>query len=285
MSQDTGKFRTKTIDKFYTQPSVALHCINRIRSTLDSSGSDLTWIEPSAGSGAFLHGFDSSAVIAIDLEPGDPLVTQADFLTWTPPPSPSSPSDRLLFYGNPPFGRQGSLAKAFIQRATSFSTTEAVAFILPRSFLKPSMSRAFPPRFHCIVTDELEPSSFEVNGEPYAVPCIFQIWCRRAVDRPVPEVEEPTGFAYVKQTDRHHLVVRRVGVYAGKATVQNPTEPKSVQSHYFIRLDSPYVDQAATAATALTAHEFPSNTTGPRSLSKGEVTAVLNGILAELTGS
>ena len=273
--QDTGKFRLKTIDKFYTQPSVALQCIDRIRSCLDQT--DLVWIEPAAGSGAFLQGVDD--VIALDLEPACDRVTFADFLTWAPP----LPSSRLLFYGNPPFGRQGSLAKAFIQRACSFSGTDAVAFILPRSFQKPSMTRAFPLRFHCLVNEELDPCSFEVNGSPYAVPCVFQIWVRRAVDRVLAEPEEPVGFSYVKQEATHHLVIRRVGVNAGVSSVAG--EPKSTQSHYFVCLDPGLEVYAGAVADALTDYPFPSNTTGPRSLSKGEVTAVLNGILSELTGA
>jgi hypothetical protein len=275
--QDTGKFRLKTLDKFYTKPSVALHCISLIKSTI-SSTNDLQWIEPAAGSGAFLHGVDD--VVALDLEPASDRVTAADFLTWTPPLS----SRRFLFYGNPPFGRQGSLAKAFIQRACSFEGTEAVAFILPRSFQKPSMSRAFPLQFHCLVSEELDPCSFEVNGSPYAVPCVFQIWIRRAVDRIQAEPEESAGFSYVKQAAVHHLVIRRVGVNAGNSSVAS-SQPKSVQSHYFVCLDPAFVAHAEAIASALTAHEFPSNTTGPRSLSKGEVTAVLNGLLLELSGA
>ena len=275
--QDTGKYRQKTLDKFYTQACVASHCISLIKSTV-ASVADLVWIEPAAGSGAFLQGLDSESVIAIDLEPASDRVVTADFLKWTPPLS----AGRLLFYGNPPFGRQGSLAKAFIQRACSFEGTEAVAFILPRSFQKPSMSRAFPLRFHCVVSEELDPCSFEVNGSPYAVPCVFQIWVRREVDRVLAEPEEPAGFTYVKQEAAHHLVIRRVGVNAGVSSVVG--EPKSAQSHYFVCLDPEFVVHAEAVAVALTAYPFPSNTTGPRSLSKGEVTTVLNGFLLELSG-
>jgi hypothetical protein len=274
--QDTGKYRLKTIDKFYTRPAEALHCISLIKSTIPFTD-DLQWIEPAAGSGAFLQGVDD--VIALDLEPASDRVTSADFLTWTPPAS----SERLLFYGNPPFGRQGSLAKAFIQRACSFEGTEAVAFILPRSFQKPSMSRAFPLRFHCLVSEELDPCSFEVNGSPYAVPCVFQIWIRRAVDRALAVVEEPVGFSYVKQEATHHLVIRRVGVNAGTSSVKG--QPKSVQSHYFVCLEPEFEVHGSAVAVALTAYPFPSNTTGPRSLSKGEVTAVLNCLLLALTGA
>ncbi len=145
------------------------------------------------------------------------------------------------------------------------------------------MSRAFPLRFHCLVSEELDPCSFEVNGSPYAVPCVFQMWVRRAVDRALEVVEEPAGFSYVKQEVVHHLVIRRVGVNAGVSSVKG--EPKSVQSHYFVCLDPGFEVHGSAVASALSAHAFPSNTTGPRSLSKGEVTTVLNSLLLALTGA
>jgi hypothetical protein len=276
--QDTGKFRKKTLDQFYTQPVIAAQCIHRIRSMIDVSG--LTWVEPAAGAGAFLA--DVPDPIAIDIEPTDaldPRISQADFMTWTPA---ATAMTSLLFYGNPPFGRQATLAKAFIQRAASFPNTKAIAFILPRSFQKPSMQRAIPPRFHCASSEELPLNSFQVNGTPHNVPCVFQIWVRRETDRPRSAQEVPVGFTYVKQADTHHLIIRRVGVYAGAGYLPS-TEPRSAQSHYFIELEPEHRSRAAAIASALTIHTFPSNTTGPRSLSKGEITEVLNNLLAEDT--
>ena len=90
------------------------------------------------------------------------------------------------------------------------------------------------------------------------------------------------GFTYVKQTDMHQLIIRRVGVYAGAGYLPS-TELRSIQSHYFIELEPEHRARATTIASALTAHTFPSNTTGPRSLSKGEITEVLNNLLAEDT--
>jgi hypothetical protein len=71
-------------------------------------------------------------------------------------------------------------------------------------------------------------------------------------------------------------VFRRVGVNAGKC--QEPGGNPSPQSHYFIKFDSPILN---TVTTKLNEHEFPSNTVGPRSISKSEANAVINRVLEE----
>ena len=52
----------------------------------------------------------------------------------------------------------------------------------------------------------------------------------------------------------------------------------SPQSHYFIKLDD--VSKIELLLEKMNEHIFPSNTVGPRSLSKGEVNAVLNTIVS-----
>jgi hypothetical protein len=278
-TQDTGKFRTNTNDQFYTKPEVAAACVARIISIWpDSSGA--RWIEPSAGKGAFLEAAAAHGISAIglDIAPAREGILATDFLTW----SPSEDEEDCLLFGNPPFGRQGSSAKAFIARGGLFA--RRIAFILPRSFLKPSMTRAFPLEFHCCWSEELAADSFLVNGLSYAVPCVFQMWERRpGIPRALEAAVEPQGFLYVKGTEQYDLAIRRVGVYAGKATVATAGVTPSVQSHYFVRLTMPGGMSREELAAQISAHEFPSNTTGPRSLTKGEVSAVVNAIL--MTGS
>ena len=274
MSQDTGKFRKNTKDQFYTKPAIAAACVARILEILPNPTSHL-WIEPAAGAGAFLsHVPSGTPLLALDIDPKTPSATQSDFLNWLPPTS----TQPILVFGNPPFGKQGSTAKAFIKHATTFAT--AIAFILPRSFEKPSMSRAFPPNFHCTYSDPLPPNSFEVNGEPYDVPCVFQIWQRKAEPRPTTTQIQPVGFTYVKATDNFDIAFRRVGVNAGKCWPKGAKE-FSPQSHYFWRLDEQFQPLREKIVTAINQHTFPSNTTGPRSISKHEANAVINPILAQ----
>lgn len=270
MAQDTGKFRKNEKDQYYTRQEVAKSCVAKIQELLPQSSS-WSWIEPSAGNGSFLKAAQGQQTLGIDIDPKTPGIEKGDFLAWTP-----LTNQKRIVYGNPPFGRQGSLAKAFIKHAAGFS--DCIAFILPRSFVKPSMSRAFPLAFHCIHSEGLSKNSFEVNGLLYDVPCIFQIWEKRNTNRELEEAIEQQGFTYVK--DDYDFAFRRVGGKAG--TCYPKEEPCSKQSHYFLKLDPAYKPHVKKIMDAVNAHVFPSNTVGPRSLSKGEVNEVLNGILADL---
>jgi predicted RNA methylase len=275
--QDTGKFRTNLRDQFFTKADVAKKCIQIIVTKFPELLQTHEWIDPSAGAGVFgsalIAKSQQTPLIAIDVAPKGPGILEQNFLSWFPT---GTPKPRIVF-GNPPFGRQGKSARQFIKHAIQFADT--IAFILPRSFTKPSMWRPFPRDWFCEHTEALEDAAFEVNNAPYSVPCVFQIWRKRSGQlRPSSTAEPPKFFRFVAANDEEcDLVVRRVGVYAGRAYL--PTDNFSEQSHYFIELAGLKKHQAAATASALNEHVFPSNTTGPRSLSKGEITEVLNEIL------
>ncbi len=271
MAQDTGKFRTNTKDQYYTKESVAKKCVDKVIALIPDAQT-YQWIEPSAGNGRFLQclpaGYDT---LGIDIDPKAAGILQGDFLAWSP-----TTQKRRIFFGNPPFGRQGSLAKSFIKHAAQFA--DCIAFILPRSFVKPSMSKAFPLKFHCLFSEEIEKNGFEVNGVSYDVPCVFQIWQRRGVDRVLPAAVEEEGFRYVKAGEKYDIAFKRVGGLAGKCSAEQGSY--NAQYHYFLVLDEPYKAHLAAIVEKINAHVFPSNTTGPRSLSKSEVNEVLNALLS-----
>lgn len=275
MDQDTGKFRTNTKDQYYTKESVAKECIQLIQSTIPSSET-YQWIEPSAGAGVFLAALPSQIdKLGIDIDPKAPGILKGDFLQW----SPTSEKKRL-FFGNPPFGKQSSTAKAFLKHAANYG--DVLAFILPRSFVKPSMSRAVPLEFHCLVTKELPKHAFEVNGTSYDVPCIFQIWQKKDEARPKEAAIQEEGFAYVKADDHFDFAMKRVGGLAGQCAV-GKKEDFNANYHYFIQLDDKYKPFLKNIIQDINNHLFPSNTVGPRSLAKPEVNEVLNPILLQFS--
>lgn len=253
--QETGTKRN-TIDQFYTNPSIAKRCIDLLKTHTNSK----VWIEPSAGTGSFLQHVPDA--LAYDIDPKYPGIIQQDFLTT------ELPEDCVIF-GNPPFGRQSSLAKKFIRHACSRAAF--VAFILPRSFMKPSMQACFPLQYHLVETLSIPPNSFILNGNAYDVPCVFQIWKRELHTRILDSKTLPVGFQFVKKTDPHDLVIRRVGVNAGMCSLPND---QSVQSHYFIKIDGlvdiDYIIQESKTWTVV------ENTVGPKSLSKSEICILLN---------
>lgn len=238
-------------DQFYTHPDIARQCID----ILQKHNPIGVWIEPSAGNGSFLNQVPNA--IGYDIDPKIDTILRADFLTVELP-------NNCVVFGNPPFGRQCSLAKRFIQHASVHA--KIIAFILPLSFTKPSMQKAFPIHFHLEESWILPKNSFLVDDKPYNVPCVFQIWIRKDIPRKIDAKLIPKGFAFVKNTEVHDFVFRRVGGNAGRCSL--PDEIHNKQCHYYIKLDNP--TKRDNIIQASQTYTFPSNTTGPRSLSKDE---------------
>jgi len=262
-------------DQFYTNENVAKSCIQHILTLLPFT-SEYLWVEPSAGNGSFLHNIPSTfEKIGLDLEPNAKDIHKQDYLKWTPP------TDRdIIVFGNPPFGRQASLAKSFIAKSCKFA--KVIAFILPKSFTKPSMFNAFDLKFHLIKSVELEKNSFSINGTKYDVPCVFQIWQKKDIPRMVEDKVGSNGFQYVKISDKYDVAFRRVGGLAGKC-YKNDGTSFSIQSHYFLNFDDKVVPFMDIIIEKINKHTFPSNTTGPRSLSKSEINIVINGIIESVS--
>lgn len=271
--QDTGKFRTNIKDQFYTNETVAKSCIQHIITTLPESIHYL-WVEPSAGNGAFLHNISQYEKIGLDIDPKTNDIQKQDYLTWIPP------HKNIIVFGNPPFGRQSSLAKSFISKSCEYA--KIIAFILPKSFTKPSMFNAFGRRFHLIKTIELNKNSFVLNEATYDVPCVFQIWQKKDMDRPITEKILTKGFQYVKSSDVYHIAFRRVGGLAGKC-YKFAEKECSIQSHYFLRFNANISNYLNIIIEKINNHIFPSNTLGPRSLSKTEVNIVINDIIQSVS--
>jgi len=258
MSAKTG-LRRDTIDKFYTKPEVVKICIELVKSFV---GKDDFIIEPSAGNGAFFELQTLANTLFLDIEPEDDRIQQGDFLSFKPPHV-----DKIHVIGNPPFGRQSSLARKFIKHSCSFSTT--IGFILPRSFKKSSYQASFDKSFHLVEEFDLPSNSFTYDGKDYDVPCVFQVWKRSDTNRPIKHKLKPTRYEFVNSEDAD-VSFRRVGVYAG--TFSEDTN-KSKQSHYFIKfLDGYNIDR-------LNSIQFDNNNTvGPRSISKQELIEKLNNL-------
>lgn len=259
-------------DKFYTKPSVALSCLEAIPGGVDSFD---VWIEPSAGSGAF-----SSQVpgcLALDLAPEGDGILEQDWLLYE---RERDDVEKVLVFGNPPFGQQNSLAVKFINHAAIFA--DSIAFILPRSFKKPSVQNRLHPNLHLALEIDLPKNSFTLEGEDYGVPCVFQVWTFNPVLLRAKHVaQEPAGFSYVKRDEEPNFSIQRVGGRAGFADLD--WQNKSVTSNYFIKLDNPLDEPKLRELIAeLNSVSYPSrdHSVGPRSLSKDEVTKALNPLIA-----
>lgn len=255
-------------DKFYTKPDVVNKCIETLKNHVTIDRSNDVVIEPSAGGGAFIDALMGlcDRCVFLDLIPEHEGVTEGDFLEFMNP----HPGRRTHVIGNPPFGRQSSLAIKFIRHAATFCDT--ISFILPKSFKKDSMKDKIPNNFHLINETDLDSESFTVEGKSYDVPCTFQVWEKRDDERATRVKLEPNGYRFVKKSESPDISIRRVGVNAGE--VDTETSTKSEQSHYFIKFDGEVPRGLEELKSRV--QEFAISTVGPKSVSKQELIGFLN---------
>jgi hypothetical protein len=228
LSTNANKTKRRTArinDKFYTRVEHAHRCIAWLAAV--DIAPNLPWVEPSVGAGAFLHAAkESSAVVPgtltwLDIDPdpaldGDDATSclKQDFLKWTQGPAGA------VTFGNPPFGRGGSLAIAFVNHAVTYSRW--IAFIVPRSFDKASIINKLDRHLHLVQRHVMPADAFVFEGKAVAVPTIWCVWERRpdAPLRPL-VVEGPietAEFCYTTDHTACTLMVQRVGTKAGRVT-------------------------------------------------------------------
>lgn len=143
-------------------------------------GSITKVVEPSAGDGAWLKAMKVDE--AYDIDPQHPDVKLQDFLSED---FAVKNNGKVLYVGNPPFGRMGKLAKQFIDKCSE--TGDYIAFILPASFAKITQIRQIPEQFHLIYQEDLLDETFRFEREGKVVSTIFQVWEKRSQKRIDPE--------------------------------------------------------------------------------------------------
>ena len=263
--QTTGLIRN-TIDKFYTKDCIVNCCLDLVKKYVKINNDDLI-IEPSAGNGSFISGIKtlSNNHLFYDLEPEHTEIIKQDYLTLDYQHL-SSQFNNIHIIGNPPFGRQSSMAIKFIKWSCNFCNS--LSFILPKSFKKDTLKHKFPLMFHLVFEQDLPKNSFLVDDIEHDVPCVFQIWQKKDYNREKVEKKEPTNFVFVTKNDNPDISFRRVGGTAG--TIDVNTAEKSVQSHYFIKFTNDETIQ--DNIKKLEGIKFETNNTvGPKSISKQEL--------------
>jgi len=274
-----GKKQTKglkrnEIDKFYTKNNIVKLCIDCIQQNISFQEDDII-IEPSAGNGSFIESIKSLLTnhIFLDLEPENEEIIEQNYLEYDLS-NIRQKFKNIHVIGNPPFGRQSSLAIKFIEKSCEFA--DSISFILPKSFKKESLKRKFPANYHLIFETDLPEKSFLVNGIEHDVPCVFQIWIKRNYNRDISEKLKPINFLFVKKSENPDISVRRVGVNAGYIDVN--IDKKSIQSHYFVKFTNNKSVSENINTVSKIEYEH-NNTVGPKSISKQELIYKFNQLL------
>jgi len=225
------------LDQFYTKPEI----VESVIASVDFDEFDYI-IEPSAGAGDFLNRLPEDKRVGVDLEPASPEIIKSDFFDFIP-----KTREKVLTIGNPPFGKNSSLAVKFFNRAAEYS--ECIAFIVPRTFRKPSLVNRLHPKFHLVEQTILPVGAFYLpEGGDYNVPTVFQIWRRREQDRTkIQTVTSHSDFDFVKiisnpaskdkerQRTLSDFCVRRVGAGAGTVYESGGEKYRDWKSHYYIK--------------------------------------------------
>ena len=273
MRQTKGLTRN-TIDKYYTKEAIVNLCFATIKETIEINKNDLI-IEPSAGNGVFIKGIKllTSKYNFYDIEPENNEIIKQDFLDYSH--NNQEDDNKIHIIGNPPFGRQSSLAIKFIKKSCEFC--DSISFILPKSFKKDSLKKAFALNFHLLKEIDLPEKSFLVDNIEYDVPCIFQIWEKRNNNRIMKEKLEPVNFKFVKKEENPDISFRRVGVKAG--TIDEVINEKNTNSHYFIKFTNG--KSLCDNIKKLSVIKYDcDNTVGAKSISKQELIAQFNKLLS-----
>jgi predicted RNA methylase len=264
------KLKGNSLEQFYTNENTSLECVNYIETFLEDNNINIdTIIEPSAGTGSFLKALKKSNVkyntlIALDIEPKFQGIVKKDFLKEFD----KHESNNVLIIGNPPFGKNSCIAKKFIKKSCEIG--DIIAFILPRSFKKESMSKAFNYFFHIKKCIDIPCNSFIFEEKPYDVPCVFQIWIKQHNKREITELIKPIGWEFC-DISVANIAFQRVGSKAGlfKLLLSN----LSHQTHYFLNVPKKYIPFIYNNEFYWESKEW---TVGPKSISKQELIRVLN---------
>jgi predicted RNA methylase len=274
-SKQTKGSTRNTIDKYYTKSTIVDLCLDYIKQTIQIDANNDLVIEPSAGNGSFIAAIKSltSHCVFYDLEPEHEEIVRQDYLEYKHDTT-ICVYDKIHVIGNPPFGRQSSLAIQFIRKSCEFC--DSFSFVLPKSFKKESLRNKIPLLFHLLFEIDLPNKSFLVDGVEHDVPCIFQIWEKKTNNRITTEKIEPLHFQFVKKTENPDISFRRVGINAG--TIDTNTVEKSVQSHYFIKFTNEKSANDNIKKLSTITYEF-NNTVGPKSISKQELICKFNPLL------
>ena len=238
-------------EQFFTKPENVKKCL----SLADLDEYDVI-IEPSAGDGAFSKLIEGC--LAMDIEPMGENIKKQDFLTF----SFYKENKKVLTIGNPPYGRQSSLAVKFINKAAEFS--DKIIFILPLSFKKESMISRLNKHIFLERVEDLITNDFYFQDKNFTIPCaIFIFKIDKNSTRAKPKKYTTNDFSFVSK-ELADDSIRRVGFYSGKLEGLNVSE----SSHYFIKWNNP---SAKEIFKKINFTDSASNTVGARSISKNEI--------------
>lgn len=270
--KDIKEIRKDGLDKFYTLEFYSKQCIDNVFKIYNKDTFDLI-IEPSAGNGSFYNQIIHDNKIGIDIEPEDICIIKQDFLKYKPPLEMKN----ILVIGNPPFGKNNSLAIKFFNYASKFSNV--IAFIIPRTFRKVSIQNKLNTNFH-LIYDEDVPINKCFNVKIF-VKCCFQIWQKKEYEREIIKLSTKCNdweFLPLGEKDDNNqptppinadFAIRAYGGKIGKICVDN-LEKLRPKSWHWIKITNVEKDELIKRFSCLD-YSKSENTARQNSIGRGEL--------------
>jgi len=187
------------MDQFYTKTEISEKLIDTLKEKYPFSSFDKI-LEPSAGTGSFFSQLPKNKRIGVDLDPKCKGVKTLDFFDYVP-----IPDVKYLSVGNPPFGKNSSLAIKFFNRCATFS--QVIAFVIPRTFKRVSVQNQLDLNFHLVYNEDMpmKPCCFTPT---MGAKCCFQIWEKRDEKRNKVVMDKThTDFSFLKFTNNDGVLV------------------------------------------------------------------------------
>lgn len=267
-----GNTRVSGKEQFYTPLDTARSVVAHVLTALPDSR-NRTWLEPSAGTGVFIkalaeHGITD--VIALDIEPHHPAITQQNFLEWT-----TNRTD-LIAIGNPPFGRNNALSIPFFNHCATMCSD--IAFIVPRSWHKWSVTNRMDMNY--FLRDDLELSINYVDrfGEhgyvgSHLKTCL-QIWSRSDTPRNPIKIQD-RGFVSKVDPQDADIAMKVFGYGCGKLVDNFERKPNTTLM--FLKIND---ERALEVLQSTDFSTYSNNVAYTQALAFSEICDALNQALA-----
>lgn len=263
-----GNTRVTGKEQFFTPPQIAAQVVDLAVSMVPGA-LDRCWIEPAGGTGAFVDAARDRGVtdlVSFDIEPRHPRIIEADFLEQH-----LDVSDAITV-SNPPFGRNNALSIPFFNHAARFS--EAVTFIVPRSWRKWSVINRLDRAFHLVADEDLSINYVDEHGrDAYArnnLQTCVQVWRRGDVAREVFRVQDRGVVSRCRVADAD-VALTIFGFSCGTIATDFPR--RTITTQMYLQLKHP---RALEALRAVDYSRFFNNVAFTQALSLQEVNYLLN---------
>jgi hypothetical protein len=263
-----GNTRVTGKEQFYTPKDLALELVARAEKTLGPL-TGKTVLEPAGGTGSFIEAVMAAGakkVISFDIEPLHPEVSKGSFLDQT------IDEAAVITISNPPFGRNNALSVPFFNHAAGFS--EAICFIVPRSWRKWSVTNRLDTNFELALDVDLDIDYVDANGELIStksrLATCFQVW-KKTTNPRVPIRIKDMGIVEKVAPAEADVSLTIFGYGCGK--LKTEFQPVANTTQLFLKLVHP---KAFAALKSVDYSKFYKNTAYTEALSLQEINYLLN---------